>query len=233
MQRQRHEPHSACEGGWCESSQDAREPTQERLEALTQFQLHCILHAARFPSVTHISYSTCSLDEEEDEKVVAEALRELNQNGAEWSLEHVTDALPRRGHVVEGLTEEQAKCVVRCENGDGVGQGFFVCVFVREKGLELTAAERKKKEKEFKAEIERPVEESEIAPSKPRKVILPKKVTKGKVTLAKNAPAKKANRNNKEKKERAPADYAARSRVVHPGKHSKRIPLGKSAWTVF
>lgn len=183
--------------------------------------------------MTRISYSTCSIYEEEDEKVVAEALRELNQNGAEWSLEHVTDALPRRGHVVEGLTEEQAKCVVRCENGDGVGQGFFVCVFVREKGLELTAAERKKKEKEFKAEIERPVEESEIAPSKPRKVILPKKVTKGKVTLSKNAPAKKANRNNKEKKERAPADYAARSRVVHPGKHSKRIPLGKSAWTVF
>ena len=197
--------------------------------------MHCILHAARFPAVTRISYSTCSVYEEEDEKVVADALRELNKDGAEWSLEHVTDALPRRGHVVDGLSEEQAKCVVRCENGDGVGQGFFVCVFVREKGVELTPAERKKKEKEFKMEMEIPVEEGDIAPSKPKKVILPKKVTKGKVTLSKMTPAKKGKAtraNPKEKKEKAPTDYAARSRMVHPGKHSKRIPLGKS-WTVF
>ena len=81
--------------------------------------------------------------------VVVEALRELNKESQCWHLERVCDEVTCRGHVVDGLTPSQAECMIRCEVGDGMGQGFFVCVFVRDTGTQLSEAERKKKEKEY------------------------------------------------------------------------------------
>lgn len=49
--------------------------------------------------MTRISYSTCSIYEEEDELVVAKALKEMNQDKQEWTVEPVTTLIPPQGHV--------------------------------------------------------------------------------------------------------------------------------------
>lgn len=111
------------------TSLDFSPPSHQRIQSLTKFQLQCIEHAALFPSVQRISYSTCSIYKEENEEVVARALKSL---GSEWKLEAVAPELGRRGLVVDGLNEKQASCVIRCEKEDEeMGQGFFVCVFIR------------------------------------------------------------------------------------------------------
>ena len=47
-----------------------------------------------------MSYSTCSIYEEEDEKVVARALAELNKETKTWSIATVKSSLPSHGHVI-------------------------------------------------------------------------------------------------------------------------------------
>ena len=76
--------------------------------------------------------------EEEDEEVVRDALAQLNGEKKEWRLERIAPEVKRRGHDCEGLSEKEKECVVRCEMGDGMGQGFFVCLFRREKGVEIS-----------------------------------------------------------------------------------------------
>ena len=135
------------------TSLDFSPPSPQRIQSLTKFQLQCIEHAAKFPSVRRISYSTCSIYKEENEEVVAKALKSL---GPAWELEDIAPELGRGGFVVEGLSEKQAACVVRCEKDDeDMGQGFFVCVFIK-KGEEVSRpkAERQKKvRKEVKPSI--------------------------------------------------------------------------------
>ena len=53
--------------------------------------------------------------EEEDEEVVRDALAQLNGEKKEWRLERIAPEVKRRGHDCEGLSEEEKKCVVRCE----------------------------------------------------------------------------------------------------------------------
>lgn len=114
------------------TSLDVTPPSRQRIQSLTKFQLQCIEHAAKFPSVRRISYSTCSIYKEENEEVVAKALKSL---GSAWELEAIAPELGRGGLVVDGLNESQASCVVRCEKDDeDMGQGFFVCVFTRRDG---------------------------------------------------------------------------------------------------
>ena len=139
----------SCSGsGMSHTSLDFSPPSRKRLQSLTKFQLQCIEHAARFPSVTRISYSTCSVYEEEDEEVVAKALHVL---GSPWELDAIYPSFSRRGHVVHGLTEQEAGCLVRCEVGDGMGQGFFVCVFKKKDGAG-TGEERRKENKDISGE---------------------------------------------------------------------------------
>ena len=141
--------------------------------------------------------------------VVVEALRELNKESQCWHLERVCDEVTCRGHVVDGLTPSQAECLIRCEVGDGMGQGFFVCVFVRDTGTQLSEAERKKKEKEYIEMRKEP--EFPVAPTS-QKVIVKK-------TRKEKKPVKDTS---------TPINYAVRARQEHPGRHSKKIPLGKT-----
>lgn len=142
--------------------------------------------------------------EEEDEEVVRDALAQLNGEKKEWRLERIAPEVKRRGHDCEGLSEEEKECVVRCEMGDGMGQGFFVCLFRREKGVEMSEEERKKKEEAYEKKVSE------------------KKEVKKKVVKAE----KKA---VKEKEKEKPVDYVARIRHCH----GKRVPLGKSCWCVY
>lgn len=152
--------------------------------------------------------------EEEDEEVVRDALAQLNGEKKEWRLERIAPEVKRRGHDCEGLSEEEKECVVRCEMGDGMGQGFFVCLFRREKGVEMSEEERKKREEAYEKKVN---EGSE-------KKVSEKKEVKKKVVKAE----KKAVKEKKEKEKEKPVDYVARIRHYH----GKRVPLGKSCWCV-
>ena len=156
--------------------------------------------------------------EEEDEEVVRDALAQLNGEKKEWRLERIAPEVKRRGHNCEGLSEEEKECVVRCEMGDGMGQGFFVCLFRREKGVEMSEEERKKREEAYEKKVN---EGSEKRVSEKKKEV--KKEGKKKVVKT-----EKKEKKEKEKEKEKPVDYVARIRHYH----GKRVPLGKSCWCV-
>lgn len=170
--------------------------------------------------------------------MVAEALRQLNETSSSWRVQQIGRELHQEGHVVEGLTEDQAAGVVRCEIGDGVGQGFFVCVFERDSVMKMSDQERKKKEAEFKKELESGFggsqhmeggaseQSSKPAPTQQKRVIVPKM----KNGMGKGANASSGMNNSsdkKDKKDKVVVDYAAKAKLGRMGKKGKKVPLGR------
>lgn len=102
----------------------------DRLESLRNFQVTALLHAMSFPNARAITYSTCSINDLENECVVAEVLK--TQRSLGWSLEAPAclATWKRRGKEVEGISGEEARKLIRCLPEDGC-QGFFVALFVR------------------------------------------------------------------------------------------------------
>lgn len=128
---------------------DVADKLQERLTALSTFQLHILTHALRFPSARKITYSTCSIHFEENEGVVFQALATSVAKERGWRVlrrEEQVEGLrkwDRRGQWEEGklsgsITDGKSKqdvldgCI-RCDKGTEQGtMGFFVAAFVRE-----------------------------------------------------------------------------------------------------
>ena len=123
-----------------------------RLESLSHFQLKLLLHAFQFPRVTRITYSTCSVHDEENEYVVMKALlspiaidrgwkilpREDQVSGmTAWNIRGHESACEEimTSHVgpqAAATAREVAAACIRCEKGTEEGtQGFFVAGFVR------------------------------------------------------------------------------------------------------
>ncbi|KAI5368010.1 Putative SAM-dependent methyltransferase RsmB/NOP2-type, RNA (C5-cytosine) methyltransferase [Septoria linicola] len=131
-----------------EESQD-KEKLQKRLENLSGFQLRIVKHAMSFPAAKKITYSTCSLHDEENEHVVLKALqsdiavergwRILGRNEQvegmkRWHKRGQVDAVRgAAGGKTRGLDEEAlADACIRCDKGGEDGtMGFFVAAFVR------------------------------------------------------------------------------------------------------
>ncbi|CAK9785657.1 S-adenosyl-L-methionine-dependent methyltransferase [Cutaneotrichosporon oleaginosum] len=138
----------------------------ERLDKLAAFQLQMIQHAFKFPAVTRIVYSTCSIHAEEDERVVAKALK---SGGGRWRVASRASVLPaweRRGRVEE--LGPDAEGVIRCLPEDKTN-GFFVSCFERVdgSGQKTEGSEReKRKREEEEEEREEGDEEGEEAQSK-------------------------------------------------------------------
>ena len=181
--------------------------------------------------------------EEEDEEVVRDALKHLNAEQQEWRLELAAPEVRRRGRPCEGLTQEETECLVRCEAGDGMGQGFFVCVFRREEREVMGEEERKAKERAFEEEMRvakeekvrvKEVKEKVRVKEVKEKEVKEKKEKDVKEVKEKDVKEKKEMKETKAKKEKTKAkdkekntktiDYVAK--IKH--KHGKHIPLGTS-----
>lgn len=112
---------------------------EARLEALSSFQLILLLHAFRFPSAKKITYSTCSIHMQENERVVMRALESDIAKRRGWRILLRKDQVSgMREWPVRGLPEacegdkEIAEACIRSYKDDGQGvMGFFVAGFVR------------------------------------------------------------------------------------------------------
>lgn len=128
-----------------------RSVSESRLAGLTAFQLKLILRAMRFPSAVMISYSTCSVHSEENEKVIVRALasevakkegwkllprRDQYEGLKRWRIRGDVDACQEALEAcggIEGLNaEDVADACIRCEKHTEDGtMGFFVVGFAR------------------------------------------------------------------------------------------------------
>ncbi|KAL7822471.1 S-adenosyl-L-methionine-dependent methyltransferase [Trichoderma gracile] len=113
---------------------------EARLEALSTFQLTLLLHAFRFPRAKKITYSTCSVHSQENERVVIRALASDIAKAKGWRILRREDQVsglrdwPVRGLVEAAEGDEAvAEGCIRSYKGDGRGvMGFFVAGFVRD-----------------------------------------------------------------------------------------------------
>ncbi|KAF7375170.1 25S rRNA (Cytosine-C(5))-methyltransferase rcm1 [Mycena sanguinolenta] len=155
--------------------EENQEEKEERLNKLASFQLMMIRHAMKFPKVSRIVYSTCSIHATENEHVVRAALVSDEAIAGPFHLATQEDVLPkwhRRGMPEEMAKPEDAAPLIRCSPGEDATNGFFVSCFVRkegtsstnkrkaetedgdeEKSVDITAPKRKKKKKNKKSSI--------------------------------------------------------------------------------
>lgn len=113
---------------------------EARLEALSAFQLTLLQHAFRFPRAKKITYSTCSVHSQENERVVIRALASDIAKSKGWRILRREDQVsgmkewPVRGLVEAAEGDEiVADACIRSYKGDGRGvMGFFVAGFVRD-----------------------------------------------------------------------------------------------------
>ena len=113
-----------------ERSLEVSNYNNSRLRLLRAFQLKALLHAMSSGTVETIVYSTCSVNVEENESVVAEALQRNRKN--RWTLVAPKrfDNWKRRGVRHSGLSDAETQCLIRCLPEDGMN-GFFVALFRR------------------------------------------------------------------------------------------------------
>ena len=124
----------------------------KRLTALSDFQARMLRHAMAFPSVRHITYSTCSVHAEENEDVVVQALISDAAHEGGWRImkrEEQVDGMQRwlRRGILKAVkdslysvkaehdldAEEVAEACIRCEKRSEDGtMGFFVAGFVKD-----------------------------------------------------------------------------------------------------
>ncbi|CAZ85452.1 unnamed protein product [Tuber melanosporum] len=113
-----------------------RGTVEDRTFSLADFQVRMIEHAMRFPSATRITYSTCSIHAQENERVVMAALNTSVARRRGWVTEprHLNKMRDwfRRGILEECEGNEQvADSCIRFNPWVDGGIGFFVAVFIR------------------------------------------------------------------------------------------------------
>ena len=126
-------------------------PPGARVAALADFQTRALRHALKFPGAERISYSTCSVHAEENERVVRAVLPEATRVG--YALVEAIPTWRRRG--TEGEVEG-AERLLRADQFEDDMEGFFVAVFARPTppGAERAAKAAKKAEEAAKKAAE-------------------------------------------------------------------------------
>eukprot|EP01127_Copromyxa_protea_P021286 TRINITY_DN7280_c0_g1_i4.p1 TRINITY_DN7280_c0_g1~~TRINITY_DN7280_c0_g1_i4.p1 ORF type:complete len:658 (+),score=203.43 TRINITY_DN7280_c0_g1_i4:64-2037(+) len=172
------------------------ETEAERLNKLAEFQESVVLHALSFPKVKRVVYSTCSVNQQENENVVVNVLKKTSKNFK------VTRALPqwkRRGtwdegsypgdmSTFEGIEEIVDNCV-RTKPEEDRTIGFFVACFDRI-GAVFPVLEEPKEE-EVEEEVVEVVEEVEEEKETKKKAVTTKKQSPKKQTTPKKQTPKK------------------------------------------
>ncbi|KAI9781578.1 MAG: hypothetical protein M1816_002251 [Peltula sp. TS41687] len=128
---------------WLASRDDEQ---KSRLTSLATFQLKLLTHAFRFDSARRVVYSTCSINEIENEQVVINALNSQEAKGQGWEILRREDqstglrSWDLRGNLTafqgamnnDHLAAELADACIRCPKGGDQGTiGFFAVGFVR------------------------------------------------------------------------------------------------------
>ncbi|KDQ15892.1 hypothetical protein BOTBODRAFT_275080 [Botryobasidium botryosum FD-172 SS1] len=122
---------------------EADDVKEERLQKLSAFQLSMIRHAMKFPAVTKIVYSTCSIHAQENEQVVRAALASEEAQSRGFVLAPRSQVIPTWER--RGLEDEldDPSCVIRCSPGEDRTNGFFVSCFVVAETLSKTVVKPK------------------------------------------------------------------------------------------
>jgi 25S rRNA (cytosine2278-C5)-methyltransferase len=105
--------------------------SSSRIQHLHEFQTSIVLKAMSFPNARAVVYSTCSVNDLENEGVVAKVLASptISKN---WELKSPKrlQSWKRRGSPHDELSVAQSACLIRCHPDDGMN-GFFVALFVK------------------------------------------------------------------------------------------------------
>ncbi|ODV82662.1 hypothetical protein CANARDRAFT_178305 [[Candida] arabinofermentans NRRL YB-2248] len=115
------------------------EKDTDRLAKLASFQFTIVRHAMSFPNAKKLVYSTCSINVEENERVVIDLLKDPSIIKRGWRVCEKKDVIPtwpRRGFVEEFEAFEDPQkyadaCVRSLPKVDG-GIGFFAVAFERD-----------------------------------------------------------------------------------------------------
>ena len=115
-----------------------------RLKSLSSFQTKLLLHAFQFPAARKVTYSTCSIYDEENEEVVLAALASDIATERGWRIVRREEQVPglrawrTRGKIEAcGSSLEDRNIIseacIRCTPfTEGGTQGFFVAAFARD-----------------------------------------------------------------------------------------------------
>ncbi|RVE70328.1 hypothetical protein OJAV_G00063270 [Oryzias javanicus] len=107
----------SCSGSGMVCLQDRTAADQSRLASLAAFQLRCLNHAATFPRLKRLVYSTCSIHSQENEDVIAAFL----QQNSTFRLVRLLPQWPERG------LEPLSQCL-RASTSKTRTHGFFVAL---------------------------------------------------------------------------------------------------------
>ena len=100
--------------------------SEDRIAKLANFQAMLLNHALSFPKARRVVYSTCSINEGENEHVVAEVSEKWRGT---YKLVDVWPEIPSRGRDLQGQFPDGRKCL-RLGPADKT-IGFFVACFER------------------------------------------------------------------------------------------------------
>lgn len=106
--------------------------SNKRIETLAKLQTRLLLHAATFPRVKKISYSTCSIMDQENEGVVACVLEDPKFASRFELCPNLLPSWSRRGR-----GDQRFQACLRSDPSEDLCNGFFVSVFQRKNETEL------------------------------------------------------------------------------------------------
>lgn len=119
----------SCSGSGILDRYDSCDHDDDRVRRLAAFQLAALTKVlTEFPTVSRAVYSTCSIDERENEAIVAAALA---RSGGTFHLSPCIPSWPRRGRSYPGLSDSDSRSLLRVDPHHDCITGFFVALFVR------------------------------------------------------------------------------------------------------
>ena len=115
----------------------------KRLKQISDMQLKLILHAAKFQNAEFVSYSTCSVERQENEFNVLRALKKIREQGGrdvtlvdlrkfvDFEARGESDPVVKEGFLEGSLGQKYNSIVKRClrVQKSEVCDGFFVAIF--------------------------------------------------------------------------------------------------------